>query len=157
MDLGPGSALSGDLHALNQMTSNLRNTAAPVKETRTKSHFRTFKSEGLLVAAAFMSAIAWPWTWVKGWFMVKQRWMEGGSREENAIPNPYERERLLKLKQFAPGTCEGERVCDFRGYAVEPALQRSHRLCLSRNACIHYVQRCLMVPAPRESDNWSSS
>ena len=51
---------------MNQMTSNLRNTAAPVKETRTKSHFRTFKSEGLLVAAVFMSTIAWPWTWVKG-------------------------------------------------------------------------------------------
>jgi len=68
LDLGPGRARSGDLHALNQMASSLRSMAAPVRETRTKSHLRTFESEGLVVLAAFRRASIR----VKGWFIEGQ-------------------------------------------------------------------------------------
>lgn len=58
LDLGPGRALSGDLHALNQIRRSLRSTAALVRETRNRRHFRAFASEGAVAAAALRSARA---------------------------------------------------------------------------------------------------
>ena len=57
---------------MNQITNSLRSTAALVSETKTKSHFRTLMSEGLVGPTIFRRVRTWLWTRVEGRLIRRQ-------------------------------------------------------------------------------------